>query len=241
MATLNVESLSPLPGDLLRHLEESADLLAERLRVIGERRHGASAWQRAARASSVISGLIDELLMVDKLLAVLLEASDMDSACLILDTPDGPKVEAIVGLLACNSTTLPLKSSRHFHRWSGTFDLVTRRAMHLGHGFVGTASLRNSGARAIAVFPLWARRQRIGTLIFAHSRPLRLTSDDIEPLEMLADTAAALLVELVTDERARAHAVTRHQQFTIARIGPGCGYRTWGCSVESVRSAMSDR
>jgi len=64
-----------------------------------------------------------------------------------------------------------------------------------GRGFVGTESLRNSGARAVAVLPLWARRQRRGTLIFAHSRPLRLTGDEIEPLEMLADSAAALLVD----------------------------------------------
>jgi GAF domain-containing protein len=64
-----------------------------------------------------------------------------------------------------------------------------------GRGFVGADSLRSAGARAVAVLPLWARRQRLGTLIFAHSKPLRVSGDDIEPLEMLADSAAALLVE----------------------------------------------
>ena len=53
------------------------------------------------------------------------------------------------------------------------------------------------------MLPLWARRQRLGTLIFAHSKPLRLTGDDIEPLEMLADTVAALLVDHAGSHRLR--------------------------------------
>jgi EAL domain-containing protein (putative c-di-GMP-specific phosphodiesterase class I)/putative methionine-R-sulfoxide reductase with GAF domain len=202
VGALNVESLSPLPRDLLGHLEECADLLADRLRVIGERRHGASAWQRAARASSSISGLIDGVLIVDKLLSVLREASDMDSACLILETGDGLKVAAIVGLLAPQFQDLSAQELKALSSLVGDIRSCYTAGDASGRGFVGTASLRNGGARAIAVLPLWARRQRIGTLIFAHSKPLRLTGEDIEPLEMLADSAAALLIDLVvTDER----------------------------------------
>jgi GAF domain-containing protein len=60
-------------------------------------------------------------------------------------------------------------------------------------GFVGTESLRAAGARAVVVLPLWAQRKRFGTLIAAHSRPLQLTGDRVEPLELLADHAAAVL------------------------------------------------
>jgi GAF domain-containing protein len=60
-------------------------------------------------------------------------------------------------------------------------------------GFVGTESLRSAGARAVVVLPLWAHGQRLGTVLLAHSRPLRLTGDRVEPLELLADHAAAVL------------------------------------------------
>jgi GAF domain-containing protein len=60
-------------------------------------------------------------------------------------------------------------------------------------GFVGSESLRTAGARAVLVLPLWVQRQRFGTLVVAHSRPMRLTGDQVEPLELLADHAAAVL------------------------------------------------
>ncbi len=239
IGALNVESLSPLPRELLGHLEECAELLADRLRVIGERRHGASAWQRAARASSAISGLIDGVLVVDKLLAVLREASDMDSACLILDAPDGPKVAAIVGSLASQLNDLSVQELEALSSLVGDIRSCYTAGDASGRGFVGTASLRNGGARAIAVLPLWARRQRIGTLVFAHSKPLRLTGEDIEPLEMLADTAAALLVDLVaTDEGTNAQA-----PLAAGSRLPGSGRvrsSSWG-AARSGANALSTR
>ena len=60
-------------------------------------------------------------------------------------------------------------------------------------GFVGTESLRTAGARAVVVLPLWAQRERLGTVLLAHSKPLRLTGDRVEPLELLADHVAAVL------------------------------------------------
>ena len=60
-------------------------------------------------------------------------------------------------------------------------------------GFVGTQSLRLAGARAVVILPLWSQRKRFGTVVLAHSRPLRLTGDRVEPLELLADHVAAVL------------------------------------------------
>jgi EAL domain-containing protein (putative c-di-GMP-specific phosphodiesterase class I)/putative methionine-R-sulfoxide reductase with GAF domain len=194
IGALNVESLSPLPPGLLDHLVECARLLSQRLCAIGDR-HGATAWQRAARASMAISGLTPGVLMIDKLLGSLREASDMDSACLILDSADGPKVKAAVGRLAVQLQNLSAEELDALSSLVGDVRSCYTAGDASGRGFVGTASLRSGGARAVAVLPFWARRQRLGTLIFAHSRPLRLTGDDIEPLEMLADTAAALLVD----------------------------------------------
>jgi EAL domain-containing protein (putative c-di-GMP-specific phosphodiesterase class I) len=194
VGALNVESLSPLPRDLLPILVDYARLLADRLRAIGDR-HGATAWQRAAAASVSISGLTTGVLMVDKLLGCLREASGMDSACLVWDTADGPRIRAAVGVLATQLRDLSSGELDAMASLVGDIRSCYTAGDTLGRGFVGTDSLRNGGARAVAVLPLWAHRQRLGTLIFAHSRPLRLTGDDIEPLEMLADSAAALLLD----------------------------------------------
>jgi EAL domain-containing protein (putative c-di-GMP-specific phosphodiesterase class I)/putative methionine-R-sulfoxide reductase with GAF domain len=202
VGALNVESLSPLPGHLLDILEHCASLLSDRLREIGERR-GATAWQRASRASTTISGLTTGIRMPDKLLGCLREASAMDSACLILNTADGPKVKASVGLLAAQLQALSTEELEAMSSLVGDIRSCYTAGDTSGRGFVGTESLRNGGARAVAVLPLWARRQRLGTLIFAHSKPLRLTGDDIEPLEMLADTVAALLVDHAGSHRLR--------------------------------------
>ena len=59
---------------------------------------------------------------------------------------------------------------------------------------MGTGSLRDGGARAVVVLPLWAHRTRVGSVVLAHSRPVQLTSEEIRPLEMLADHVASALV-----------------------------------------------
>jgi len=193
VGALNVESLSPLPIHLLETLVDCARVLSDRLRAIGNRNED-TAWQRAARASMSISGLTGGMRMRDKLLGYLLEASGMDSACLILHTSGGLEVES-AGRLAAQLQSLSTEELDAMSTLVGDIRSCYTAGDTSGRGFVGTESLRNSGARAVAVLPLWARRQRRGTLIFAHSRPLRLTGDEIEPLEMLADSAAALLVD----------------------------------------------
>lgn len=142
-----------------------------------------------------MSGLTDGVRMLDKLLDCLNEASGMNSACLILDTPDGLKVKAAVGQLAAQLQGLSLDEIEALSSLVGDIRSCYTAGDTLGRGFVGTDSLRNGGARAVVVVPLWIRRQRLGTLIFAHSRPLRLTGADVEPLEMLADTVAAMLLD----------------------------------------------
>jgi len=59
---------------------------------------------------------------------------------------------------------------------------------------VGTGSLRDGGARAVVVLPLWAQRTRVSIVVLAHSRPVQLSSEEIRPLEMLADHVAATLM-----------------------------------------------
>ena len=148
VGALNVESLSPLPPQLLEILEHCAQLLSDRLREIGERR-GATAWQRASHASTSISGLTTGMRMPDKLLSCLREASAMDSACLILNMADGPKVKAAVGLLAAQLQGLSPQELEAMSSLVGDIRSCYTAGETSGRGFVGTESLRNGGARAI--------------------------------------------------------------------------------------------
>jgi EAL domain-containing protein (putative c-di-GMP-specific phosphodiesterase class I)/putative methionine-R-sulfoxide reductase with GAF domain len=196
VGALNIESLSPLPKDLLKTLEHCARLLADRLKALGDR-HTTTPWQHAARASMYMSGLVGGVRMSDRLLRCLREASGMDSVCLILNLPEGPKVTASLGRLADQLDSLGLDELNAVSSLVGDIRSCYTAGDMMGRGFVGTDSLRNGGARAVVVLPLWVRRRRLGTLIFAHSKPLRLTGDEIEPLEMLADIVAATLVDHV--------------------------------------------
>jgi GAF domain-containing protein len=63
----------------------------------------------------------------------------------------------------------------------------------VGRGFVGSASLRDGGARVVVVLPLWAQRVRLGSVVLAHSRPLQLDGEEIRALETLADHVASAL------------------------------------------------
>jgi GGDEF domain-containing protein len=57
------------------------------------------------------------------------------------------------------------------------------------------------------LLPLRANNVGLGAIVLAHSRPMRLTADLVEPLELLAGQAAATLnaVDLVEQLRRQAH------------------------------------
>jgi hypothetical protein len=192
VGALNVESLTPLPTGMLAQMERCADLLAERLQVIGDHLEESS-WDRTVRASVVISGIAANPQMPDRLLRCLKDASRMDSAALIMNGPDRPSVEAAVGPLG---EALVELSPSELHSLSSLVNDI--RSCYtggdaLGRGFVGTDSLRDAGARVVMVLPLWAQRTRLGSVVLAHSRPLQLSGEEVRPLETLADHVASAL------------------------------------------------
>jgi putative methionine-R-sulfoxide reductase with GAF domain len=192
VGALNVESLTPLPGGMLDQMEHCAEQLANRLHVIGDHLEESS-WDRTVRASVAISGIPDSAQMPDRLLRCLREASSMDSGTLIVDGPDGPSVEAVVGPLGGALIEL---SKAELHSLSSLVNDI--RSCYtggdaVGRGFVGTDTLRRAGARVVVVLPLWAQRARLGSVVLAHSRPLQLTGEEVRPLETLADHVASAL------------------------------------------------
>ena len=197
VGSLNVESFNPLSDETIALTEAVARLLADRLGVIGTNL-GNNRWQRSALASVAISGLLPSKRLPQQVLYRFLEAADMDSAALVIDRSDGPEVASAVGPLAESLLALAPDELSSLSSLVGDIRSCYTAGDASSPGFVGTESLRAAGARAVVVLPLWTRRRRFGTLLLANSRPLRLTGDRVEPLELLADHAAAVLGPVLT-------------------------------------------
>ncbi len=193
IGTLNVESLIPLRAGMLAHLEHCAELLAERMHAIGDPLEE-SAWDRTVTASVAISGITDQPHMPERLIACVKDASQLDSAALIIDTVGGHTVAAATGPLAEGLFNLAPADLESLSSLVNEIRSCYTGSDALGRGFIGTESLKQSGARAVVVLPLWAHRARVGTLLLAHSRPVQLDCEEIRPLEMLADHVASALV-----------------------------------------------
>ena len=81
IGALNVESLTPLGAATLELLERCVEVLVNRLKVVGWKKHDV-AWRRAGRASVEISRLPLEDRTPERAIELLREASEMDSVCL---------------------------------------------------------------------------------------------------------------------------------------------------------------
>jgi GAF domain-containing protein len=202
VGSLNVESFSSLDRDTVVFTESVARLLADRLGVIGTNL-GNTRWQRAAHASVAISGLLASKRLPQQVLHRFRDAAEMDSACLIVDEPEGLRVVAAIGPLAASLLVLTISELFDLSSLVGDIRSCYSAGDACSPGFVGTGSLRTAGARAVVVLPLWAQRKRFGTILLANSRPLGLTGDRVEPLELLADHAAAVLRPMLPADRPR--------------------------------------
>jgi EAL domain-containing protein (putative c-di-GMP-specific phosphodiesterase class I)/putative methionine-R-sulfoxide reductase with GAF domain len=192
IGALDVESLFPLSASTIAWTGTVARVLGDRLGVIGINL-GNTRWQRAAQASVAMSGLVANRRLPEQVLHRFRDAADMDSASLVIDGPDGPRSTTAVGPLASNLLRLTADELIALSSLVGDIRSCYTAGDASSAGFVGTESLRAAGARAVVVLPLWSQRKRLGTVVLAHSRPLRLTGDRVEPIELLADHVAAVL------------------------------------------------
>ena len=195
IGALNVESLTRLPVGMLGQLQHCAALLAERLGSIS-RSLRESAWDRTVHASVAISGVAEGPRRREHLVDCLRDASQMDSAALIVDTSGGQSVVAATGPLQDSFFGLTAEELAALSSLVADVRSCYTGGDALGRGFAGTDSLRDGGARVVVVLPLWARRRRVGSVVLAHSRPVQLTGEDIRPLEMLADHLASALTSV---------------------------------------------
>ena len=205
VGALNIDSLRPLPRGILTQLQDCAEMLSQRLAALG-RVAEVSQWQRAAEVSTDISGCATEEHATDLILQAMLVASGTDTAALIRTDETGSAEVQARGALA--DTILRLRP-HELGSLCHVADQVSSCYTGLettGRSYIGSEMLRLGGARSIVILPLRAGGRRLGTLVLASSRPMRLAASLIEPLELLARHVATALDIAEVLVRFRKHA-----------------------------------
>jgi diguanylate cyclase (GGDEF)-like protein len=202
IGALNIDSLTPLPRGTLRTLQDCAALLSRRLGTLGWQ-PSASPWQRAVHGSVAMSAAAADSNVTTKILSSLLAASGMDSAALVRTDGDGPRMAATTGPLAATLLDMDKPSLTAVCTLVERLSSCYTASEATGLPYLGSETIRAGGARAVVLLPLRSNNAGLGAIILAHSRPLQLTADLVEPLEVLAGHAAATLNAVTLIEQLR--------------------------------------
>jgi putative methionine-R-sulfoxide reductase with GAF domain len=192
IGALNVESFSRMPDGVVTTLERCAQALSDRLEEIHYIARE-QPWHLAAKASVAISGLRSGPGAARQALGCLMQAAGIDSGALILEDEQSPRIVATRGPLATALGELAAEERANLAASVSRIRSCYSAGDPSGRCFLGTDSLRDAGARAVLVLPLWVQHRRIGTVVLAHSKPMGLDGPKVEPLEFLADHVAAVL------------------------------------------------
>ncbi|MEJ7800007.1 MAG: EAL domain-containing protein, partial [Ilumatobacter sp.] len=201
---LNVESSSRLTATAESAISDCGVRLARRLDQLGIV-HVDSAMHRLARSTKRLAGLSDLDAVRAESVEMAREISQMDSALLV--QLDGMlTVVAAVGPLALAFRSMPATDIALLATMVSRVSSCYTAGDLSGRAVAGTETLREAGAAEIAVVPLISLGRRSGFLLVANTSPMRLSTDEIEPLELLAsETAQSLeLAATVAELRHRA-------------------------------------
>ena len=267
---LNVESLSKLTAAAEAEVERCGALLAAKLSAIGVAPPDGP-MARLARSSKELAGLteVDEVRLA--VLCMACEVSGMSSG-LLADRDEHGRYTVVeaVGPLAAAFRAL---ESDDVSRLASMVDRVSScytAGDVSGRPVAGTESLRAAGAIEVAVLPLTSRGRRTGLIAVAHTFAMHLSTDEIEPLELLATEAgycldlAATVAELryratrdpltglenhsAFHEALRARVDRRHDPFVVAmidldgfkRVNDTAGHLEGDRVLKDVAAAMVD-
>jgi diguanylate cyclase (GGDEF)-like protein len=190
---LNVESLSPLTPDAESEIDRCAALLEARLAEIGLARSD-SPLARLARTSKELAGLAELHAVREAVVRMACEVSGMSSAALVQRNDDGVlTLVASVGPLAGAFDAMPPQSVERLAAMVERVSSCYTAGDLTGRPVAGTETLRTAGAIEVAVLPLVSLGRRTGILVVAHTAAMDLSTDEIEPLELLAAEAGRCL------------------------------------------------
>ncbi len=190
---LNVESLSPLTAEAQAEVDRCGVLLARRLSEVGLRRPD-SPLARLARTSKELAGLAGLAEVRDAVVRMACEVSGMSSAFLAQrDTADALEIVETVGPLGPAFQAIPAEDVARLAAMVDRVSSCYTAGDLSGRPVAGTETLRASGAIEVAVLPLVSLGRRTGILVVAHTSAMHLSTDEIEPLELLAAEAGRCL------------------------------------------------
>lgn len=190
---LNVESLSRLSAEAEAEVDRCGALLARRLEELGMRRAD-SPLARLARTSKELAGLASLDEVRHAIVRMACEVSAMSSSFLAQRDVDGclQIVEAI-GPLAPAFMAIPPEDVARLAAMVDRVSSCYTAGDLSGRPVAGTETLRSAGAIEVAVLPLVSMARRTGILVVAHTSAMHLSTDEIEPLELLAAEAGRCL------------------------------------------------
>ena len=194
---LNVESLSPLTAEIEREIDRCATLLGARLAEVGIE-YPDSPLARLARSSKQLAGLTELDEVREAIVRMACEVSGMESALLAQRNTTGElEIVETLGPLAAAFRSIPSEDVARLAAMVNRVSSCYTAGDLTGCPVVGTETLRAAGAVEVAVLPLVSLGRRTGILVVAHGSAMHLSTDEIEPLELLAAEAARCL-ELAT-------------------------------------------
>lgn len=207
VGALNIDSRRQLTDHDIDELRTAAALLGERLAVVG-REPLTRPIDRLGRHQRRLSSAADDGAIVAALLDGVIDISGMSSAALTVESDGRDSPSAAVGPLRRMLTeAIDEHAEELLSLVQGTTSCYTAGSV-LGQSFIGMDALRSGGVRALVVLPLTARGARLGMLLVAHSDPCAFRTEEVEPLELLADYAAMLLsgrIERTIERRSVRH------------------------------------
>jgi diguanylate cyclase (GGDEF)-like protein len=190
---LNVESLSPLTAEAEAEVERCASMLAARMEEVGLR-SADSPLARLARTSKELAGLSDPADVREAVVRMACEVSGMSSGLLAERNADGNlEIVEARGPLAPAFRAIPPDDVDRLAAMVDRVSSCYTAGDLTGRPVAGTETLRASGAIEVAVLPLVSLGRRTGILVVAHTSAMHLSTDEIEPLELLAAEAARCL------------------------------------------------
>ena len=187
---LNVESRQQVGGDDLARIHRAARLLSERLDQLGVVTEE-SALARLARSSKELSGLSDRLDIERAVVRLACEVSDMSSSALYLPAdPAMVAFRAAQGPLATAFRDLDPATVKSVAEQIGSVSSCHAGDQEGGSTVEGIEQLRRAGAASVAVLPLQLLGRGTGLLVTADHSPMRMGTEHVEALELLASEAA---------------------------------------------------
>jgi diguanylate cyclase (GGDEF)-like protein len=225
VGALNVESRSALVAGVRDEVDRLAVVLGRRLEQLPAEQ--VVPMRRLGRMVGTLFGHREPAATAEAVIAAGCDLAGTDSGAVLVRSSRGARVAIATGPLSGALAGLGTSELAHLTQLLEPLTSCYSSGEATGLAFSGGEALRRAGACAVVAVPLGAGHRRTGVLLLAHTGPLALGPDVIEPIELLAAVAGSCLenAEHVT-------AVERR-----ARLDPLTGLANHASFHESLRAA----